>query len=468
MKTQSSLWNNIERKILDLKNVLKNYDVNPEDAYDKKRKSVSEWIREWDFATADTKIYTHGIHQYPAMFIPQIVRKLILEYSNENETVLDIFNGSGSTMIESMLTNRKSVGIEINPLAVLIAKVKTTPIDTDRLIEAYKDILCHFEDINNYKIVKFANIDMWFTEKTKINLSKLIHSINTIDNQNLRNGFQVCFSDIIRCVSTCKHSGFKMHRDKKKIEIKWSSKDILDEFHKSVEGLVLGMAQLNKNIRKYHAPIIILGDSCEFHQEIGNNSADLIITSPPYGDSRTTVAYGQFSRLSSQWLGLIKETNRGIENIDASLLGGKTNGLNLKDNLLNKSITLRTSFNNYLWEIERTTDNTTRKKLIGRAKDVLSFYKDLDKAIEVSAKYLKNGKYFILVTGSRVVKNVKLNTDIIISELSEHYGFVLDGILFRKTIPKKRMPSKVSPSNIVGETAPTMTKESIVILRKGI
>jgi len=134
--------------------------------------------------------------------------------------------------------------------------------------------------------------------------------------------------------------------------------------------------------------------------------------------------------------------------------------------LLDKSITLRTSFNNYLWEIEQTPDDKTRKKLINRGKDVLSFYKDLDKAIKVSAKYLKSGKHFILVTGSRVVKNVKLNTDIIIAELSEHYGFVIDGILFRKTIPKKRMPSKVSPSNIVGETAPTMTKESIVILRK--
>ena len=75
-------------------------------------------------------------------------------------------------------------------------------------------------------------------------------------------------------------------------------------------------------------------------------------------------------------------------------------------------------------------------------------------------------KYFILVTGSRVVNNVKLNTDLIIAELGENHGLVLDGILYRKTIPKKRMPSKVSPSNISGETAPTMTKESIVLLRK--
>ena len=34
------------------------------------------------------------------------------------------------------------------------------------------------------------------------------------------------------------------------------------------------------------------------------NGFDLILTSPPYGDSQTTVAYGQFSRLSADWIGL--------------------------------------------------------------------------------------------------------------------------------------------------------------------
>jgi len=264
MRTQLSLWNNIEAKILDLENILKNYDINPENAYgNTKKQCVSEWIREWDFTTANTKIYTHGIHQYPAMFIPQVIRKLIKEYTNENDVVLDIFCGSGTTMVECILTGRGSMGIEINPLAVLLAKVKTTPIDIDHFLEAYKGILYHFGNMDDFEIINFANIDIWFTEKTKLNLSKLIKSINTINNKELRNAFQICFSDIVRYVSTCKHSGFKMHRDKNKIDVEWSSEDILDEFHKSIECLILGMAQFNKHIKNYQAPIIVLGNSCE-------------------------------------------------------------------------------------------------------------------------------------------------------------------------------------------------------------
>ncbi|XZJ61947.1 hypothetical protein ACSXEL_17120 (plasmid) [Clostridium perfringens] len=51
------------------------------------------------------------------------------------------------------------------------------------------------------------------------------------------------------------------------------------------------------------------------------NSFDLLITSPPYGDSKTTVAYGQFSRLSLQWLNL--EMEMEVNQLDNVMLGGK-------------------------------------------------------------------------------------------------------------------------------------------------
>ena len=64
---------------------------------------------------------------------------------------------------------------------------------------------------------------------------------------------------------------------------------------------------------------IIQGDCLEVLKSLPDNSVDLIVTSPPYGDSRTTVAYGQYSRLSAVWLGL-EEPGR----VDGRLMGGKT------------------------------------------------------------------------------------------------------------------------------------------------
>ena len=47
----------------------------------------------WDFNGAKTKPYTHGLHTYPAMFIPQVAKRLLLSYSQKGDTICDIFCG---------------------------------------------------------------------------------------------------------------------------------------------------------------------------------------------------------------------------------------------------------------------------------------------------------------------------------------------------------------------------------------
>ncbi|MFH1258325.1 MAG: hypothetical protein ABII74_00680 [Elusimicrobiota bacterium] len=174
-----------------------------------------------------------------------------------------------------------------------------------------------------------------------------------------------------------------------------------------------------------------------------------MITSPPYGDSRTTVAYGQFSRLSAQWLDLLPSDTLDIDKI---LLGGK-NSININDPILNESETLKNSIEHIV------------NKDLTRAKDVLSFYIDLNKSLKQAYKILKPQKYFCLIVGNRTVKELILKTDMIICEFAEKMGFTSQGILYR-TIPNKRMPLKNSPTNEAGKTGFTMQKESIVLLKK--
>lgn len=193
---------------------------------------------------------------------------------------------------------------------------------------------------------------------------------------------------------------------------------------------------------------IILGDSTN-DNGIPPESVDFIITSPPYGDSRTTVAYGQFSRLSAQWLDLLPPQ---IKDIDKELLGGKNN-VSLNDPVIDLSDTLRLSI--------KIISEKDRK----RAKDVLSFYRDLYKALVQAHKILRPKKYFCLIVGNRTVKELVLKTDEIICEFGEKIGFASQGILFRN-IPNKRMPLKNSPTNVQGKTGFTMQKESIVFLKK--
>jgi len=419
-----------------------------EDEYYYKPKDSKEWYYEWDFKEYNPNIYSHGFHQYPAKFIPQLVRKLLRVFTNENSIILDNFMGSGTTLIESMLLNRKkAIGIELNPFACFIANVKTTPINPNNLTKYYLCLKKEFFNLKNFNLYKFYNIEFWYKENQIRDLSKLREIIMNIDDENIKNFFLICFSEVVRRVSLTNHNGFKLHRDKNKLR---------DDFNPNVFWHFDNISQRNIALMKdfYYktmnskTEIQIIHSDSRIKQDIENNSVDLIITSPPYGDSRTTVAYGQFSRLSWQWI----KNDNSVFKIDENLLGGRIKK-NYENNILDYSNTLKIQY------------NSIKDKDSKRADEVLSFYLDLYDALKNAYNYLKEDKYFVLVTGNRTVKNVFLRTDLIISELADKIGFRTEKILYRNII-NKRMPKRNSPTNIKGETSTTMLKENIIFLRK--
>ncbi len=412
--------------------------------------SIKGWLSEWEFRRRNTKTYTHGFHTYPAMFIPQVARKLLLEFSHSGDTVADIFCGSGTTLVEAMILDRNSIGIELNPLACLITRVKTTPLEPQRLVEAYQQIAEIYVKNPTIPISfpKASNIDYWFSPEAIGQLNALKQAILKIDNPNLVNFFSVAFSEIVRKVSFTKNGEFKLVRDKKKVE-NGIILDIFKTFSEVAQDNIIAMKDFVLDSSQEVNVRIIHGDST---QDLGlpDESVDLILTSPPYGDSRSTVAYGQFSRLSAQWLDMLPENKKDI---DRNLLGGDKKG-DLNSPLIQASDLLRQSIALIAEQDEK------------RAREVISFYQDLQRTLERANRLLKPNKYFIVVIGNRTVKGINLKTDLIISELCYHLGFTTHSILYRN-IPNKRMPMKNSPTNVRGVKAKTMHKESILIMKKG-
>ncbi|MBL7197940.1 MAG: transcriptional repressor LexA [Candidatus Omnitrophica bacterium] len=401
----------------------------------------------WDFKGEDTKPYTHGFHNYPAMFIPQLARRLTLNCSQIGDTICDIFCGSGTALVESRLLGRNAYGIELNPLAVFLAKVKTTPIKPEMLQKTYISLIPKIKDYRPKKeeFPNFFNMNFWFKENAIYELSKIKKCINDIKNKNIRNFFLVAFSTTVRFASNTRNGEFKLFRMPKE-KLKDYNPDVISIFRKCAENNIGGMKEFYNDIDNTTQVKIIQGDSTKKY-DIKDESIDCIITSPPYGDSRTTVAYGQFSRLSLQWLDMV--TDEELQ-IDKKLIGGVVKP-KIENNLNSKSLS--------------KTLNLIAEHDSKRAKEVLAFYIDLNKAMTQAYRILKKHKYFCIVIGNRSVKKVKLPTDFIVSELGENLGFYTVDIIVRN-IPNKRMPLKNSPTNIPGEIEQTMQKESIVILQK--
>lgn len=72
--------------------------------------------------------FTHNFYRYPARMSPEFARAAIAQFSEPEDVVLDPFLGGGTTMVEALVSGRRSIGVDLNPLATFITSAKTTPL----------------------------------------------------------------------------------------------------------------------------------------------------------------------------------------------------------------------------------------------------------------------------------------------------------------------------------------------------
>ena len=400
----------------------------------------------WDFIGADTKEYTHSFHIYPAMMIPQVAREILNRYKTKEMSVLfDPYCGTGTSLVEGSLVGLKCIGTDLNPLARLISKSKVTKVNINNIKSLFKDFEKYIISGNNIDLKKpnINNIDFWFKEKQINDLLSIKYFIDEIKDGDEKDFFLVPFSETLREVSLTRNGEFKLYRiPKEKIDT-WNPNTI-ELFKEKVKRNIDGYIEYEKENKVYNHEVYNFNSSEEIPNDlIQENSVDIVITSPPYGDSGTTVAYGQFSTLSNEWLGI-----EDARKLDKKLMGGKTTDIE------------KTGFDQ-LDEIIKTIE-TERPK---RAKEIWSFYRDYKKSMENVSKTIKKNGICAYVVGNRRVSDIELPTDEFTRFVFEQNGFKHIETIVRN-IPNKRQPKKTSPTNQTGKTVSTMTHEYIVIMKK--
>jgi ElaB/YqjD/DUF883 family membrane-anchored ribosome-binding protein len=398
--------------------------------------------------------------------IPQIARRLISRFSKPGpETVvLDPFMGSGGVLVEASLRlpwekkpdlcgARRSIGIDINPLALLLAKAKTTLIDPEFLQEKAEKLLAkvrnRIEACRQGKLEidtpYFFNIDYWFKPHVKKELQVIREEIAALEDDALQNFFKACFSKTVREASNTRSREFKLFRMSKK-QLAEHNPNVYSIFRTNVNNGLKCMKEYSvARERSDWAQPLILDEDTRSRTTIPERSVDLVVTSPPYGDSRTTVAYGQFSRLSMQWLDI---DGRRSRQVDKRSLGGVPTK-SLRHSLPSPSLA---------WTLETIAARDDK-----RARDVLSYFIDLNKCLrEISRVMAPEGKVCIVI-GDRSVCGHRIPTGQIIRELGSELGLE-HAVTYERRIPTKRMPWENAPSNIRGQKADTIHREQIIVL----
>lgn len=287
---------------------------------------------DWEFSNCDTQYLTHNIHRYSGKFIPQIAATAIELLSSPGDCILDSYMGSGTTLLEAKLKNRNAIGVDINPLAVLISTVKNTPVTPLDILELdsvvvpfvngllsdgqlsfvtptldkafclaeYNDNLWRLEDAWNKK---------WYQEDVLQQLVEIYSCIISLKNKKAMNIALVAFSDILRKSSNASSKYPNVMYDKNTKKKPLPAKSFLDSLMHVKEAVI----QMSEAVAGHSGNIDIMMQN-NLNLELMDNSVDAIITHPPY---IAAVPYAEYGCLSLNWLGY------DSKELDLQLTGGK-------------------------------------------------------------------------------------------------------------------------------------------------
>ncbi len=379
-----------------------------------------------------TAYITHGYHRYPAKFIPQVAGRLIDEYSARGDLVVDPFGGCGTTVVESKVKGRRSVGVDINPVAVLIAEAKETPIEPDRLDSALARLQERLERNGNARkngkkrngnAPDHPRIDYWFRHPEKIRLSHIYLEIKKERDKEVKTFLLCGFSNILKNCSIWNQKSNKPTRDFSK-----EPSDPYKTFQRQLKMMTRGNSDYYARLaaekgsgRGKESGLktksqIECGDARATPVKTG--SASLIVTSPPYV---TSYEYADLHQLTVLWfeyaddLGSFRSQFIGTAHHEKSELN------------MNSSIAE---------DIKQKLERKHKKT----ATEVATYFSDMNRVFGEMKRILKKGGITSIVIGNTSLKGVKIyNAEVFVEQLN-NLGFST------KKIIKRKIPSKILPS----------------------
>ena len=406
-----------------------------------------------DFHGQPTGNATHGFHAFPAKFPPQLARLFIDELTAPSEVVLDPMMGSGTAVVEAYLAERQARGFDIDPLACLQTRVKTSPLHpTGTLrqgfaaLERAKSLLaCDSQGLERRLATRFGArtrdfVDYWFARETQLELQALLEAIEREPCADTRSFLLLAFSAIIITKSggvslaldlahTRPHRAKRVYGPGGEMLLDDMSESIssqrarfltrklrspIDEFRRRLEQNVQGLKELPEARQR---PVVREADAQALPLE--DNCIDLIVTSPPYASN--AIDYMRSHKFALAWMG------HAIESL----------GL-LRSSYIGSEATAGFAFENLPPDTQETVSRLAG--LDAKKSAVLHrYYSEMTRVLREMFRVLRPGKAAILVVGSSVMRGMDTRTQYCLAEIGRSLGFEVPPIALRRLDRNRRM-----------------------------
>lgn len=367
--------------------------------------SSSNPAHDWNFGD-DKEDPIHRIHSYPAKF-PAFITTRALEYAEREgvnvKVVADVFCGCGTTAVEAKRNGKNFWGCDINPVATLIARVKTRHY-RDVLLARYFDAIreeFHRTEPSRESRARISDrIRYWFEERNIEDLIRLDQSIRrrTPANSPYRKFFLCGFSNILKPASRWLTKSIKAQLDPHK-----SPRGVMEAFE---EQFTLMRKANRQNRFPAPEPRVCIRTRNFLAPRRPACRADLIVTSPPYV---TSYDYADIHQLSTLWLGYASDYRA------------------LRTNMLGNQYGVKPTEPGVIRELGSTARKTyralLRKKDRCKAHSVARYFLDMDKAVVKCGRLLNDGGMAVFVIGNTQYKGVRIDNAAHLADRMERAGF---------------------------------------------
>ncbi len=325
--------------------------------------------------------------------------------------VADVFCGCGTTAVEAKRNGKDFWGCDINPLATLIAQVKTHKYRDKDLQKSADAIWKSVEQTD----VTLENLDRiseriryWFKDEQIDDLIRLDLAIKdcTQPNSAHRKFFQCGFSAILKATSLWLTKSIKAQKDPEK-----EPKGVMDAFADQIA--LMRRANKSNSFPRPAAKTVIRARNF-LGRTRSRAKADLIVTSPPYV---TSYNYADIHQLSTLWLGYATD----YRSLRKNMLGNRQGVQRPQPKQIRK-----------LGDAAWHTYQSIQKEDPSHASSIARYFVDLDKAVRQCWAVLKDGGMAVFVIGNTQYKGVKIDNAVHMSASMKRSGF--EDI---RTVPRK-------------------------------
>ena len=373
---------------------------------------------------------THFLHPYPAKLLPHIAHLFVANriLSSPGSLVLDPFCGSGTVLVESILSQRPAIGVDVNPLACLISQVKTTELNPSSLKSATWRLLDRVEHTTAATPPDVVNLQYWFYPHVVRQLSVIRAAIRRTRNVPIRRFFEVCFSKCARRVSLAdprlsvpvrlsedqyspNHSLYENTSTRLR---QLRRVNVVREFSQIVESNAQRLKTLAKNGHRAIATADVVRSDARHlldprssnFRRLRKNSVELIVTSPPYAGAQK---YIRASSLELGWLDLWP--SEGLKDLDGKSIGREH--FRKGECILPPRVGVR-SLDRRLRKIYSV--NKVRAHIMG------SYISEMREALNESFRVLKPGGHVVLIAGNNHVCGSEFPTQRYLRNIAHDIG----------------------------------------------